>query len=163
MARATINRDNYAISNIKISCLIVIKDANLLLLYSEEKDVKHFGNFVVVRRNNFVYSIFKKRKIGGRKEWEKRMREKMFNPERFPGMFISFPNNTLLIFSSRKMVVIGGGSERVNLQTIDGMVNFLNARRLKNEFANAYINVDFLYKGSHLPAVNHHLPNTHVF
>ena len=31
------------------------------------------------------------------------------------------------------MVVIGGGSERVNLQTIDEMVNFLNARRTKNE------------------------------
>ena len=68
MVGAAINRDNYTINNIKISCIIAIKDANLILLNSDDKDVKYFGNFVVVRRNNFVYSIFKKRKIGGRKE-----------------------------------------------------------------------------------------------
>ena len=59
------------------------------------------------------------------------VRRVRFNPERFPGMFISFPNNTLLIFSSGKMVVIGGRSERANLQTIDEMVDFLNVRRPK--------------------------------
>ena len=204
-ARATINRYDYAISNIKISCIIAIKDANILILNSDEKDVKHFGNFVVVRRNNFVYSIFKKKEKSAREKNEgkngsntvlyhinitkipstnqiassidslknvirneyvvvakeinnltcsydsgmspvplldlmKKVKKKIpsvkrvrFNPERFPGMFISFPSNTLLIFSSGKMVVIGGRSKQVNLQTIDEMINFLNARRPKNE------------------------------
>ena len=204
-ARATINRDDYTISNIKISCIIAIKDANLLLLNSDDKDVKYFGNFIVVRRNNFVYTIFrKKEKLTGEKNEGKKgsntvlyhinitkipstnqiassidslknvirneyrviakeinnltcsydskissvplldLMEKVkqkipsvkrvrFNPERFPGMFISFTNNTLLIVSSVKMVVIGGRSEQVNLQTIDEMVNFLNASTPKNE------------------------------
>ena len=206
-ARATINRDDYAISNIKIGCIIAIKDANLLLLNSHEKDVKHFGNFVVVKRENFVYSIFKKKKkeksAGEKNEGKndsnavlyhinitkipstnqiassidslknfirneylvvakeinnltcsydsgislvplldlmKKVKKKIpfvkwvrFNPERFPGMFILFPNNTLLIFSSGKMVVISRRSEWINLQTIDEMVNFLNAQRPKNE------------------------------
>ena len=202
MVGATVNPDNYTISNIKISCVIAIKNANLLLLNSDDKNVKYFGNFIVVRRNNFVYSIFKKRKqLAGEKNKEKKggntvlyhinitkipspeqiassvdnlknvirnkylvmtkiinnvtctydtklssiplldlieeLKEKIpsvkrvrFNPERFPGMFISFPDNTLLIFSSGKMVVIGGKSERVNLHSISKMVNFLNDRRL---------------------------------
>ncbi len=216
MTRATINRDNYTISNIKISCIIAIKDANLLLLNSDDKDIKYFGNFVVVRRNNFVYSIFKKKeKIGGRKKNEEQkgsssnvvlyhvnitkipstdqiassidclknvirseyhvvakkinnltcsydskispvplldlmkivkkaipsVKRVKFNPERFPGMFISFPSNTLLIFSSGKMIVIGGKNERVNLQTIEEMVNFLNVQRPK--MYETPINADF--------------------
>ena len=69
------------------------------------------------------------------------MKRVRFNPERFSGMFISFPNNTLLIFSSGKMIVIGGKSERVNLQTIDEMVNFLKCPKIKNE--ETHINDDF--------------------
>ena len=196
MAEALVNRGDYAISNIKISCIIAIKDTKLLLLNSDDKGVKHFGNFAVVRRNNFVYSIFKKReKSAGEKNNNtvlyhinitkipssdqiassidnlkniieneyfvvakqinnltctydtglssisllgliEKVKEKVpsvkrvrFSPERFPGMFISFPNNTLLIFSSGKMVVIGGKSELANLQSIGEMVNFLNNQR----------------------------------
>ncbi len=197
MIEAAVNRDDYTISNIKISCVIAIKTANLLLLNSDDKNVKYFGNFIVVRRNNFVYSIFRKRKKSIRETNKERnggdavlyhinitkipspdqiassidnlkniiqneyfvmtkiinnvtctydtklssiplldlieeLKEKIpsvkrvrFNPERFPGMFISFPDNTLLIFSSGKMVVIGGRSERVNLHSIGEMVKFL--------------------------------------
>ena len=43
-----------------------------------------------------------------RKSFVKRLR---FNPERFPGMFVTFESNTFLLFSSGKMVIIGADNE----------------------------------------------------
>ncbi len=48
-----------------------------------------------------------------------------FNPERFPGMFVTFEANTVLIFSTGKMVIIGAKSEDAVKHSLDFIIDFL--------------------------------------
>ena len=54
-----------------------------------------------------------------------------FNPERFPGMFVTFKANTVLIFSTGKMVIIGAKTEDAANHSLDLIMKFLN--QYKNE------------------------------
>ena len=52
-----------------------------------------------------------------------------FNPERFPGMFVTFEANTVLIFSTGKMVIIGAKTEDTAEHSLDLVIDFLKQYR----------------------------------
>lgn len=49
-----------------------------------------------------------------------------FNPERFPGMFVTFESNTILLFSSGKMVIIGAKNIHSVEDNVGKILHFLN-------------------------------------
>ena len=49
-----------------------------------------------------------------------------YNPEKFPGMFLSIKECTILIFSSGKMVVIGAANEDNAKKGLNAVYNFIN-------------------------------------
>ena len=59
-----------------------------------------------------------------RLEKESFVKKVRFNPERFPGMFVTFESNTILLFSSGKMVVIGANSEDSILLSLEKIVSY---------------------------------------
>ena len=48
-----------------------------------------------------------------------------FNPERFPGMFVTFEANTVLVFSTGKMVIIGAKTESAAEHSVGLIMDFL--------------------------------------
>ena len=50
-----------------------------------------------------------------------------FNPERFPGMFVNTGDNTVLLFSSGKMVVIGASKIENVKKSIQSILLFLKS------------------------------------
>ena len=48
-----------------------------------------------------------------------------FNPERFPGIFVTFEFNTILLFSSGKMVIIGANDMQSVEDSLDKILHFL--------------------------------------
>ena len=59
------------------------------------------------------------------------MKKIRFNPEHFPGMFVSFEANTVLIFSTGKMVIIGVKSEDAAKHSLDFIIDFF--KRYKSD------------------------------
>lgn len=57
---------------------------------------------------------------------EKFVEKVKFNPERFPGMFIFTPNNTILLFSSGKMVIIGANKIKSVVDSIQSLLLFVD-------------------------------------
>ena len=53
-----------------------------------------------------------------------------FNPERFPGMFVSFDSITLILFSSGKMVIIGAKNTENTLHCLKLIMTFLNQYKI---------------------------------
>ena len=56
-----------------------------------------------------------------KKSFVKKMR---FNPERFPGMFVSLEANTILIFSTGRMIIIGAKTEDSAERSLDLIMDF---------------------------------------
>ena len=48
-----------------------------------------------------------------------------FNPERFPGMCVSLEANTILIFSTGRMIIIGAKTEDSAERSLDWIMDFL--------------------------------------
>ena len=51
-----------------------------------------------------------------------------YNPEKFPGMFITLKNCTVLLFSSGKIVVIGAASEENAKNGINSVFKLLKVK-----------------------------------
>ena len=56
-----------------------------------------------------------------------------FNPERFPGMFVSLEASTILIFSTGRMIIIGAKTEDSAEHSLDLIMDFL--KQYKSEQA----------------------------
>ena len=53
------------------------------------------------------------------------VRKLKFVPDRFPAMFVSMKQNTVLMFSTGKMVIIGGKTKNDALNSVTILINFL--------------------------------------
>ena len=47
-----------------------------------------------------------------------------FNPEQFPGMFVPLEANTILIFSTGRMIIIGAKTEDSAERSLDLIMDF---------------------------------------
>ena len=56
-----------------------------------------------------------------------------FVPDRFPAMFVSMNQNTVLMFSTGKMVIIGGKSKNDALHSVTILINFLQRYIYKSD------------------------------
>ena len=48
-----------------------------------------------------------------------------FNPERFPGMFVTLESGTVLVFSSGKMVIIGANTSEKMRSSLNSILTFV--------------------------------------
>ena len=53
------------------------------------------------------------------------VRKIRFNPERFPGMFVTFESSTILVFSSGKMVIIGANTTEKMRHGLNSILTFV--------------------------------------
>ena len=60
-----------------------------------------------------------------------------FVPDRFPAVFVSMQQNTVLMFSTGKMVIIGGKTKNDALNSVTLLVNFLQRHIYKSNIASA--------------------------
>ena len=89
------------------------------------------------RKENITCSLDIKRQIPLFSLYEPLQSQKFvkklsFNPDRFPAMFVGTKHNTVLIFSTGKMVIIGGKSVKRALLSAKLIVNFLNLYKPKH-------------------------------
>ena len=65
-----------------------------------------------------------------------------FVPDRFPAMFVSMQQNTVLMFSTGKMVIIGGKSKNDALNSVTILINFLQRHIYKCDMTPADFTVE---------------------
>lgn len=87
-------------------CILHWRKENITCSINTNREIPLFQVFSLLKKQPYVKKL-------------------KFIPDRFPAMFVSMEQNTVLMFSTGKMVIIGGKTKNDALNSVTILINFL--------------------------------------